>query len=329
MLDLDTTAKNELDRHPAAIFALRTYRAPMPGVAFIDGEYVPIEEARIPILDWGFLRSDATYDVAHVWRGSFFRLPDHVERFLRGVGRLQLQLPFDRSEIERILAECVRRSGLRDAYVEMICTRGVPATGSRDPRLASNAFYAFAIPFVWIADERQRESGLALHISDRERISPRSVDPRTKNYHWLDLTLGLFDAYKAGAETVVLVDGAGNVVEGPGFNVFVVAGGVLATPATGVLEGITRRTVIELAREQGHEVRETTVHADAVRRAEEVLITSTAGGVMPVTSVDGAPIGDGTMGPVTRSLRDAYWRLHDDPRFATPVAYADAPVGAG
>jgi branched-chain amino acid aminotransferase len=300
----------------------------MAGVAFVDGEYVPIEQARIPILDWGLLRSDATYDVVHVWRGSFFRLADHVERFLRGVGRLRLQVPFDRNEIERILAECVRRSGLRDAYVEMICTRGVPAPGSRDPRSASNAFYAFAIPFVWIADERQRETGLALHISDRERISPRSVDPRTKNYHWLDLTLGLFDAYEAGAETVVLVDEAGNVVEGPGFNLFVVAGGVLATPATGVLEGITRRTVTELAREQGYEVRETTVHADAVRRADEVLITSTAGGVVPVTSVDGAPVGDGTTGPVTRSLRDAYWRLHDDPRFATPVAYAGEPAAA-
>jgi branched-chain amino acid aminotransferase len=295
----------------------------MAGVAFVDAEYVPIEQARIPILDWGLLRSDATYDVVHVWRGSFFRLADHMQRFLRGVRRLQLHVPFDESEIERILAECVRRSGLREAYVEMICTRGVPAPGSRDPRSASNAFYAFAVPFVWIADERQRETGLALHISERERISPRSVDPRTKNYHWLDLTLGLFEAYEAGAETVVLVDGAGNIVEGPGFNVFVVAGGVLATAATGVLEGITRRTVIELAHEQGHEVRETTVHADTVRRADEVLITSTAGGVMPVTAVDGAPVGAGTMGPVTRSLRDAYWRLHDDARFATPVAYAD------
>jgi branched-chain amino acid aminotransferase len=275
------------------------------------------------------LRSDATYDVVHVWRGSFFRLADHVERFLRGMDRLRLQLTVDRSEVEQILAECVRRSGLREAYVEMICTRGVPAPGSRDPRLASNAFYAFAIPFVWIADETQRETGLSLHISDRERISPRSVDPRTKNYHWLDLTLGLFDAYEAGADTVVLVDGAGNVVEGPGFNLFVVAEGVLTTPASGVLEGITRRTVIELAREQGLEVNETTVHADAVRGADEVLITSTAGGVIPVTSVDGAPVGDGAIGPVTRSLHDAYWRLHDDPRYATPVAYADEPVGAG
>jgi branched-chain amino acid aminotransferase len=291
-------------------------------VAFIDGEYVPIEGARIPILDWGFLRSDATYDVVHVWRGSFFRLADHVERFLAGVRRLRLRVPYERSEIERILTECVRQSGLRDAYVEVICTRGIAPPGSRDPRRASNAFYAFAIPFVWIADERQREAGLSLHISDRERISPRSVDPRTKNYHWLDLTLGLFEAYDAGAETVVLVDAADNVVEGPGFNLFVISGAALNTPATGVLEGITRRTVIELAREQGREVREGTVSADAVRRADEVLITSTAGGVMAVTTVDSAAVGDGTVGPVTRALRDGYWRLHDDPRFATPVAYA-------
>ena len=211
----------------------------------------------------------------------------------------------------------------------MICTRGVPAPGSRDPRLASNAFYAFAIPFVWIADERQRETGLALHISDRERISPRSVDPRTKNYHWLDLTLGLFDAYEAGAETVVLVDGAGNVVEGPGFNVFVVAGGVLATPATGVLEGITRRTVIELAREQGHEVREThrARRCGAPRRRSadhEYGRRRDAGDLRRRRA--GRRRHDA--GPLTRSLRDAYWRLHDDPRFATPVAYADAPAAA-
>jgi len=106
----------------------------MEGVAYIDGTYVPIAEARIPILDWGFLRSDATYDVVHVWRGSFFRLSDHVERFLRGVGRLHLRLPVEREELEEILAECVRRTGLRDAYVEMICTRGLPAPGSRDQR---------------------------------------------------------------------------------------------------------------------------------------------------------------------------------------------------
>jgi branched-chain amino acid aminotransferase len=291
------------------------------GLAFVDGTYVPIGEARIPILDWGFLRSDATYDVVHVWNGSFFRLADHIERFLRGVRRLHLQLPFEAGELVSILTECVRRSGLQDAYVEMICTRGLPAAGSRDPREARNAFFAFAIPFVWLADEERRSTGLSLHISSRERISPRAVDPTIKNYHWLDLTAGLFDAYDSGADTVVLVDPLGNVVEGPGFNVFAVSEGVLTTPNKGVLDGITRRTVIELAHEEGLCARELPLPVEAVRRADEVFLTTTAGGVIGVTSIDGSPVGDGKLGPVTRSLGDAYWRLHDDSRYATPIAY--------
>jgi branched-chain amino acid aminotransferase len=291
------------------------------GVAFVDGSYVPVMEARVPILDWGFLRSDATYDVVHVWRGSFFRLQDHIDRFLRGVERLQLRLPVDEDGIAPILAECVRQGGLRDAYVEMICTRGLPRPGSRDPREAQNAFYAFAIPFVWIADAGKQETGLSLYISAQQRISPRAVDPTVKNYHWADFTRGLLDGYEHGAETVVLVDSGGNVVEGPGFNIFAVRGSVLSTPAEGVLDGITRRTVIELARDTGTTVREELLPAQAVREADEVFITSTAGGVMSVASVDGAPVGDGRPGPIARRLRDAYWRLHEDPRYATPVAY--------
>lgn len=293
----------------------------MEGVAFVDGAYVAVGEARLPLLDWGFLRSDATYDVAHVWRGSFFRLNDHLARFERSIARLRLQLPYAQDEVTEILHECVRRSGLRAAYVEMICTRGLPRPGSRDPREARNAFYAFAIPFVWIADKAQRERGLALHVSDRRRIPPESLEPTVKNYHWLDLTLGLFDAYDRGADTVVLVDADGSVAEGPGFNVFAVRNGSLMTPATGVLKGVTRLTVIELARAAGHEVYEGPLSVEELRRADEVLLTSTAGGVLPVTRVDGEPIGDSTPGPVTRALLDAYWGLHDDPRYATPVAY--------
>lgn len=293
----------------------------MEGIAFVEGSYVPIAEARVPILDWGFLHSDATYDVVHVWRGSFFRLQDHVGRFLRGAERLELRVPVDAGDIAAVLGECVRRSRLRDAYVEMICTRGLPRPGSRDPREAHNAFYAFAIPFVWIADQRKQDAGLSLHISSQQRISPHAVDPTVKNYHWLDFTRGLLDAYERGAETVVLVDPAGNVVEGPGFNLFAVRDGALSTPAEGVLDGITRRTVIELAREEGTTVREELLPAQAVREAEEVFLTSTAGGVIPVSSVDGAPVGDGRPGPVTRGLRDRYWQLHDDPRYATPVEY--------
>ena len=135
------------------------------GAAFVDGQFVPVADARVPILDWGFLRSDATYDVAHVWRGSFFRLEDHLDRFERGMARLRMSLPYDRSEIRDVLIECVRLSGLREAYAEIICTRGVPPPGSRDPRDCENSFFAFVVPFVWIADPDKQTEGLHAVIS--------------------------------------------------------------------------------------------------------------------------------------------------------------------
>jgi branched-chain amino acid aminotransferase len=291
------------------------------GAAFVEGQFVPVTEARIPILDWGFLRSDATYDVAHVWRGSFFRLEDHLDRFERGVARLHMSLPYDRAEIRDILMQCVCLGGLREAYAEVICTRGVPPPGSRDPRECENNFFAFAVPFVWIADPEKQQRGLHATISRVQRIGPESVDPTVKNYHWLDLELGLYEAYDRGGETVILVDRAENVVEGPGFNVFTVKDGEVSTPSRGVLEGITRKTVIELATGHGLPLEAREVRAEEVRRADEVFLTSTAGGIIPVTVVDGGPVGEGAPGPATLLLREAYWKLHEDPRFATPVGY--------
>jgi branched-chain amino acid aminotransferase len=291
------------------------------GAAFVEGRFVPVAEARVPILDWGFLRSDATYDVAHVWRGSFFRLEDHLDRFERGMERLHMSLPYDREEIRDVLVECVRLSGLRDAYAEVICTRGVPPQGSRDPRDCENNFFAFVVPFVWIADPDRQVRGLHATIARVQRIQTQSVDPTVKNYHWLDLEVGLYEAYERGGETVILVDGDENVVEGPGFNVFAVKDGGIFTPSRGVLEGITRKTVIELAAELGIPLEARPVPADEVRMADEVFITSTAGGIIPITTVDGRSVGSGEPGPVTWRLREAYWDLHRDPRFTHPVRY--------
>ena len=159
------------------------------GCAWIEGKYVPVAEARISIFDWGFLHSDATYDVAHVWQGRFFRLADHIARFEASMAGLRMSIEQDSAAIETILTKCVRKSGLRDAYVEMICTRGLPAPGSRDPRTCRNRFFAFAIPFIWIADLEQQNVGLHLLISDRQRIPPEALDPRIKNYHWLDMVM--------------------------------------------------------------------------------------------------------------------------------------------
>ena len=291
------------------------------GTAYIEDTFVPIADAKISILDWGFLHSDATYDVVHVWNGKFFRLEDHLDRYFASMQRLQLSVLHSRDEIRSILNNCVKMSGLKNAYVELICTRGQPQPGSRDPRTCTNQFIAFAIPFVWVT---KPDTSLNLFISQRQRIPMESLDPAIKNYHWLDLVMGQFEAYKKGCETVALVDKNGNITEGPGFNIFVVKDNTITTADTGVLRGITRKTAIELAIELGYEMLETDVSPESVRSADEVFATSTAGGIMPISTVDNQTIGSGrvgNIGPITQQLQKHYWLLHDDLRYSTKIEY--------
>lgn len=291
------------------------------GAAWQRGNYLPIAQASVPLTDWGFLRSDAAYDVVTVWEGAFFRLDAHLERFARSCDRFRLHPGKSPQEIAAILNECVRLAGLRSAYVEMLCTRGQPPWGSRDPRQAVNQFHAFAVPYVWIANEEQRRRGLDVMVSQVQRIPPASVDPTAKNYHWNDMTMGLLAALDAGGDTVLLTDGRGNVVEGPGFNVFAVRGGNLVTPKEGVLEGITRRTVIEIAQSLGVPVELRALPVSELRGADEAFLSTSGGGVLPVTRVDGQRVGQGEPGALTRRLADTYWAWHRDGRYSTPVKY--------
>jgi branched-chain amino acid aminotransferase len=292
------------------------------GCAYIDGKYFPIAEASIPILDTGFTRSDLTYDVVAVWNGKFFRLDDHMNRFENGWRRLRMTPALTTEEMRTILFECVRRSGLRNAYVKMILSRGVDEDGVRDPRRFRNLFYAYATPYSWIVNPDKQKVGIHLVIAEKTiRIPSEAVDPTVKNFHWGDLIRGIYEAYDRGGYTAVLPDAEGNITEGPGFNIYVYHEDTLLTPARGVLKGITRQTVLELAAEQNIAVKQTMFGAGVVENAGEVFITSTAGGVMPVTTVNGKVIGDGKPGRVTTLIQKRYWEAHDEERWTTPVEY--------
>lgn len=289
------------------------------GVAFIDGAYHPISEARIPLLDWGFLRSDANQDTVSVWQGLFFRLEDHLDRFENNVAKLKMNCPYKRDEIRAIANECVWRTGLENAYFQMIMTRGVPAPGSRDPRNCDNRFYAFCIPYVWIATPEQQDKGLHLTVSSICRIPHESVDPTLKHYHWLDFEMGLLEAFDRGGDTVVLVDRNGHITEGPGFNLFFVKDGKVTTPDSGVLNGMTRRTILELCAEVDVRCEPDSILAAQLGNGDEVFLSSTAGGVIPVTTVDNKVVGDGIPGPVTQQLRTLYWEKRELGWHGTPV----------
>ncbi len=208
------------------------------GYAWIDSKYVELADAKIPILDWGFLRSDATYDVVHVWKGRFFCLDNHIDRFFESAKKLRMPCQLSRDELKKILANCVVKGKLENAYVEMIQTRGISPNFVRDPRLATPRVMAFAVPFGWILKQEDFEKGLNVLLTDIKRIPPSSVDPTIKNYHWMDLVTGMLDAYEKGNDTAVLVDEDNNITEGPGFNLFCINGSRIFTPDHGVLEGL-------------------------------------------------------------------------------------------
>lgn len=300
------------------------------GIAWIDGKFVPIEEARIPLLDQGFLHSDLTYDVPAVWDGRFFRLEDHLDRLEASCRKLRLRSPLGRKELRATLVDMVAASGLRDAYVELIVTRGLSfVRGEKPVDEMTNNLYLLALPYVWILPLAAHEDGAPAVVTRTvRRTPPGAMDPTIKNLQWGDFVRGWLEAMDRGAVYSLLPDGDGNITEGGGYNIFCIKDGVLTTPARGVLEGVTRRTVLEIAAAKGWDARLEFVPVDDLYHADELFICTTAGGVMPITTLDGQPVGGGQVGPITREIWEAYWAAHYDPKYSFAIEYKDAPVPA-
>jgi branched-chain amino acid aminotransferase len=297
------------------------------GAAYIDGRYMPIGDAAIPITDWGYRRSDVTYDVVGVRHGSFFRLDDHVRRFRASMNAFRFNPKESDEDIKAILHRCVALAGLKDAYVAMDCLRGRPPAGMPyHPAYARNYIAAFALPWISLLSSDVMTRGAHLVVAETLRIPGASVDPKAKNFHWADLTRGQFEAHDRGADFCVLLDENGCVTEGPGFNIFVVTDERIATPDTGVLEGITRRSVIELCEDLGLSIEVRPVPVTELRDADEIFLSTTAGGVMPASRIDGRIMGNDRPGPVSTRVHDRFWARRAEGWHATPVDYAAAAI---
>ncbi len=291
------------------------------GLAWIEGQYVPLAEARIPILDQGFLRSDLTYDVPAVWDGRFFRLDDHLDRLAASCEKMRLRMPISREKVRRTLVDMVAKSGIRDAYVELIVTRGLKFI--RDYQSYENNLYLIVMPFIWsMPPQVQRSGGSAIVTRTVRRTPPGAMDPTIKNLQWGDFVRGWMEAMDRGSVYSFLPDGDGNITEGGGYNIFCLKAGVLQTPSRGVLQGITRKTVLEIAESKGIATRVDFVPVEDLYHADEIFMATTAGGVMPITELDGRPVGDGQIGTVTRQIWEAYWAAHYDPSLSFKIDYA-------
>lgn len=294
------------------------------GIAYVEGQYVPLHEARIPLLDQGFLHSDLTYDVPAIWDGRFFRLDDHLDRFERSCAKLRLKSPLPRQEMRDRLVEMAAKSGIRDAYVMLIVTRGLRYVRQYAPEDCENFCYLMVMPYLWVMDEEtQKKGGSAVIARTVRRVPPGAIDPTVKNLQWGDLTRGLLEARDRGAMYPILTDGDANITEGSGFNVILIKDGKLHTPKKGVLEGVTRLSVLAIAEKLGYPHVIDDVPVELAYDCDEILFVTTAGGVMPITRLDGQPVGSGDVGPISKALWKAYWDAHRDPALSFAITYQD------
>lgn len=293
------------------------------GAAWVRGEVVPIDQASIGVTDWGFTRSDVVYDVVHVWDGAFFRLDDYLQRFAQSMAKMRLSVDQTPDEMRQIIHTIVASSGLTQAYVAMVASRGTPGVpGSRDPRLCNNHFFCWCVPFVHVFPPDVAARGAKLRISkNTQRIPEASLDPTAKIYHWGDLTQAQFEALDAGFDSGLLLDGAGLVTEGPGFNIFAVIDGVVTTPAFGALEGITRRSALEICAELCIACEVRNFSAGELLNADEVFATTTAGGPVAITGVDDRIYSNGSAGPMTVKIIKRYWDWHKDSKYSETIDY--------
>lgn len=289
----------------------------------IDGRLLAPAEARVSVFDRGFLYGDSVYEVVRTYCGRPFELPAHLARLVHSAERIGLELPWDARRVADELARTLDASRGGDAddpdaapwnrgerSVRIVMTRGSGDLGL-DPALAAQpTAVVIALPLTGPPLAAYRE-GVAACVVGVSRAAPTAADPAAKTGLHLPHVLAVREARLRGAHEALLTDGRGQVTEGASSNLFAVRSGRLTTPplGAGILEGVTRGVVLRLARELGVPVEEAGLDVEGLGRADELFITSTAREILPVTHLDGRPVGAGRVGPVTRRLHEAFRAL--------------------
>lgn len=279
------------------------------------------EHAKISVFDRGFLYGDSVYETMRTAGGRPLELQRHLARLRRSGDGIGLLIPFSDEQLADAIARTHVASGNAESYVRLIVTRGAGPV-ALDPRRSEQPLLAVLVQPLVLPEAAAYERGLAAVIVEITKNAGTSLDPTIKSGNYLNNILALREAIAAGGEDAIMCSPEGAVSEGATSNVFMVKDGQLETPhlRTGLLPGITRQAVFELAASLQVPVHETTIMPDQLRAADEVFLTSSVRGIMPVTRLDDVTVGDGTAGPLTRRLHQAY--------LAYVQAAAAAPLGS-
>ncbi|MDJ0787251.1 MAG: branched-chain-amino-acid transaminase [Myxococcota bacterium] len=274
---------------------------------WIDGEIVEGEEARIPVLDHGFLYGDGIFEGIRISGGRVFRLDDHLKRLGIASRCIGLPVPGGLEKLREIVLETARAHGQPEAYCRLIVSRGVGSLGV-DPTTCSEPRVVCIVDAVRIYPEEKLRTGISMITSSFRRAAPDVLDPRVKSLNYMTSVLAKQEARRQGADEALLLNHDGHVAEASVANVFAVRSGVLLTPPAtdGALEGITRRSVLQLAVEAGIPAGERSLGRFDLMGAAEVFLTGSGAGIVPVGSLDGQPTASGGVGPVTEQITERF-----------------------
>lgn len=290
----------------------------LPEVICIDGKLLPSKQAQLSVYDHAILYGDGVFDTVVTWNGGVFRLDDHANRLFRSMKAIGLVPGFSRDQLYRWTAECVKANELKTAYVKWVVTRGSNGTPLMDPKGCVPRLIILVKPYIERFSSKS-DAGIHLKTAAIRRVPAQCLDPKIKSLNYLNLIQAKAEAKASHAHEALMLDVRGNICEAPGYNIFLVADHEFQTPKHDILEGITRASVIEMMRGTDLPTNIGDFSLYDAYTANEIFLTSTAGGLIPVTKVDGRSIGEGQPGPYFRAFAEKYRVMLDSDEYSTPL----------
>lgn len=277
---------------------------------YINGKLFDKADAKISVYDHGLLYGDGVFEGIRIYGGKIFRLREHIDRLYESARHIGLEVPLNREQMMDAVQSTVSANAKKDGYIRLVITRGAGYLGL-DPRRTSDPQVIIIVDDISLYPPELYDNGMEICTAATIRNHPNAVNPRVKSLNYLNNILAKMEAVRAGCSEALMLNHKGEVAECTGDNIFVVKHALLRTPPidAGILEGVTRNAIIELARAASITVQEIALTRHDVYAADECFLTGTAAEVIPVVKCDGRPIGSGKPGPVTRQLRERFHQL--------------------
>lgn len=279
----------------------------MPKIVYMNGEFVPEEEAKVSVWDHGFLYGDGVFEGIRAYNGRIFKLKEHVKRLFESAKSIMLDINMTEKEMCKAIIQTVKKNELKDAYIRVVVSRGVGDLGL-DPNNCTKPRIVIIASSITLFSDELYQNGLEVVSVATRRNAHEALNPKIKSLNYLNNVLVKIEANLAGVKEALMLNAEGYVAEGSGDNVFIIKDGVIYTPPpyAGILNGITRQVVMELALKEGYTVKEELFTRHDVYIADECFLTGTAAEIIPVVKVDGRSIGEGKPGEITKHLMELF-----------------------